>query len=221
MYLIALGTGLNGIFKHAGFGNYIVFLSPGIIAMAVMTSAFVSGISVLWDRKFGQLKSILVTPAPRYALVIGRCLGAASAAAVQGVLILVLVAFMTMTVPAPSSIVPTIVLTIATGILFSAMGITFGSLIKDFQTVQLVVNFIIMPMFFLSGALFPIASIVDQKLLVILIRVNPAAYCVDGLRIAMGQAGHFTAIADAIGIGASLLLSIGCASIAMSRAQVD
>ena len=221
MYLTALGTGLNAVFERAGFGNYIVFLSPGIVAMAVMTAAFVTGISVLWDRKFGQLKVMMVTPVPPYALVVGRCLGAGSAAVLQGSLVLLVIALvnrMPMSIPALMLVLAAM---LATGIIFSAIGIIFGSMVENFQTIQLVVNFVLMPLFLMSGALFPISSILQQPLVLGLIRANPAAYCVDALRMAMGQAGHFSVAADFIGIGASLVLGVVVASIAMAKASMD
>ena len=94
LYLIVLGFGLGPVFQRAGNGNYLQFVSPGVIGMTVLFSSIFSGLGLLWDRQFGFLKETLVAPVPRLAIVLGRTLGGATTALLQGVIVLVICAVM-------------------------------------------------------------------------------------------------------------------------------
>jgi len=220
MYLLALGAGLNSVFASAGYGDYTHFLSPGVVAMAVMTSSFVSGISVLWDRKFGFLKESLVAPVPRWTIVMGRALGAATTASLQGgIVVLVSVALGNrLAGSAPSALAALLGGMFITGVVFALAGIWCGAIIEDFQAVQLIVNFVLMPLFFLSGALFPVKT--ASGALAEAVKLNPVTYAVDLLRAAFtgqaqwGIARDLGVIACCIGLGFVL------ATYALSRVRV-
>lgn len=219
MYLLALGAGLNSVFQSAGFGNYTTFLSPGIIAMTIMTSSFVSGISVLWDRKFGFLKETLVAPVPRFCIVLGRALGSATIGAVQGFVVLVLSIFFGSKIDGILTLLSIVPMMLLTGMLFSLAGIWCGAIIEDFQSIQLIINFILMPLFFLSGALFPLAS-VKSTTLAFITHLNPVTYCVDALRASGTPNSHFGLSTDVGVVTPIVLLLLFVSSRAFSRVKV-
>lgn len=180
LFLVALGFGLGPVFQKAGGGNYIDFLVPGIIAMSVLFTAMFNGIEVIWDRQFGFLKETLVAPVSRYKIMLGRTLGGATVASMQGVIVFLISLLMGFR-PTNWLMLPvafTFIFLIA--ILFTALGTAIASKLEDMQGFQLIMNFIIMPIFFLSGALFPLDNL--PKSLVLALKFNPLSYGVDGLR---------------------------------------
>ena len=151
LFLVALGFGFGNIFQKAGQGNYIEFLAPGIIAMSILFTAMFSGIEVIWDRQFGFLKETLVAPVSRAKIMIGRTLGGATVSFLQGLFVLILsllIGFKFNIIGLPLAIV--FMLLIA--LLFTAFGTAIASVLEDMQAFPLIINFIIMPLFFLSGA---------------------------------------------------------------------
>jgi len=182
LFLVALGFGFGNIFQKAGQGNYIEFLAPGIIAMSILFTAMFSGIEVIWDRQFGFLKETLVAPVSRAKIMIGRTLGGATVSFLQGLFVLILsllIGFKFNIIGLPLAIV--FMLLIA--LLFTAFGTAIASVLEDMQAFPLIINFIIMPLFFLSGALFPLDNV--PKALSTILRLNPLSYGVDGVRGAL------------------------------------
>ena len=182
LYLLVLGFGFGAVFQQAGQGSYLQFIAPGIVAMGVLFTSIFSGIGLLWDRQFGFLKETLVAPVPRLSIMAGRTLGGATIAIIQGTLVLavcMLVGFR----PESWSAVPIAFMFMALiAVVFAALGTAIGSTLKDMQGFQLIMNFLIMPIFFLSGALFPLDNL--PAALTIATRLDPLAYGVDGLRSA-------------------------------------
>ena len=191
LYLLALGFGFGPVFQKAGAGNYIQFMAPGVIGMIVLFSSIFSGMAMLWDRQFGFLKETLVAPVPRLHIILGRTLGGATVAMMQGVLMLVIcliAGFRPVHAHAPGTpgvanwaallVAPIFVVMIA--IVFAALGASFGSTIKDMQGFQMLMNFLVLPIFFLSGALYPLQNL--PVVLKWITRIDPLAYGVDGLR---------------------------------------
>jgi ABC-2 type transport system permease protein len=209
LFLLALGFGFGPIYQRAGQGNYIEFLAPGIIAMSILFTSVFSGIEIIWDRQFGFLKETLVAPVSRISIMIGRTLGGATVATLQGMIVFVIsmiVGFRPVSIPL-AFVGFIIMLLIA--ILFTALGTAIASKLDDFQGFQLIMNFLIMPLFFLSGALFPLQGI--PKVLSYVIAVDPLSYGVDGLRAALIGTGHYGLIPDIIILGSitAVLLAIG------------
>jgi len=196
LFLIALGFGFGPIYTKAGGGNYIQFLAPGIIAMSILFSATFSGIEVLWDRQFGFLKEILVAPVSRTRIMVGRTLGAATVAIFQGIIVFCLcltVGFR----PTNTWLLPlALVYMWLIAITFTAFGTAIACLIEDTQGFQLIMNFLVMPTFFLSGALFPLQGL--PKAVTFLCAVNPLVYGVDALRAVLTHGGDMTLITDSI-----------------------
>ncbi|VVB77681.1 ABC-2 type transporter [uncultured archaeon] len=194
LFLVALGFGFGPIFQKAGGGSYIEFLAPGIIAMSILFTAMFNGIEIIWDRQFGFLKETLVAPVSRYKIMLGRTLGGATVATIQGVLVFLISLFIGFR-PTNLFMIPVaFIFMFLIAILFTALGTAIASKLEDMQGFQLIMNFIIMPLFFLSGALFPIDNL--PKALATVIRFNPLSYGVDGLRSALTSTSHLGIVMD-------------------------
>src|SRR5205809_7163614 len=152
LYLLALGFGLGPVFRQAGQGSYLQFVAPGVIGMSVLFTSIFSGIGLLWDRQFGFLKETLVAPVPRLHIMIGRTLGGASMAILQGLLIVV-VCLIAGFRPAHLSTLPLALLfMVLIAVVFAGLGTVIGSRLQYMQGSQLIMNFLVMPIFLLSGA---------------------------------------------------------------------
>jgi len=207
MYLGVLGFGLGPVFRKAGEGSYLQFIAPGVIGMTILFTATFSGIALLWDRQFGFLKETLVAPVPRLTIMIGRTLGGATVALMQGVLIFV-VTLIAGFRPAGFVALPAALLAmVLIALVFSALGTVIGSSLKEMQGFQLVMNFLVMPLFFLSGALYPLRNL--PAVLAVLTRIDPLTYGVDALRGALIGASHFgfgIDLAALVAVAAALLV---------------
>lgn len=218
MYIGVLGFGLGPIFRKAGEGSYLQFMAPGVMGMTILFTSMFSGIALLWDRQFGFLKETLVAPVPRVLIMIGRTLGGATVATFQGCLIF-LVCLIAGFRPVSFVVVPLALLfMVLIAIVFAALGTVIGSSLKDMQGFQLVMNFMVMPIFFLSGALYPLTNL--PKVLTWLTRVDPLTYGVDGLRTVLIGASHFGLTMD-VGmlIGVAILL-MGVGAWSFSRIEI-
>jgi ABC-2 type transport system permease protein len=218
MYLLALGFGLGPVFQKSGQGSYLQFIAPGVVGMAILFSSIFSGIGLLWDRQFGFLKETLVAPVPRLQIMAGRTLGGATVALLQGTLVLA-VCLVAGFRPHDLAAVPLALLFMALiAVVFAALGTAIGSTLRDMQGFQMVMNFLVMPIFFLSGALFPLADL--PTALEAATRVDPLSYGIDGLRGALIGRSYFGAATDlaVLGVLASCFLALGAWS--FSRIQV-
>jgi ABC-2 type transport system permease protein len=207
LYLLVLGFGLGPVFEQSGQGSYIQFIGPGVIGMAILFTSVFSGIGLLWDRQFGFLKETLVAPVSRLQIMAGRTLGGATIAMLQGTLVLI-VCIIAGFRPQGFAAVPLALLFMAlTAIVFAALGTAIGSTLKDMQGFQLIMNFLVMPIFFLSGALFPLTNL--PMALTVATRLDPLSYGVDGLRgslIGLSQIGLVTDVAVLVGVAAAFLV---------------
>ena len=194
MYLLVLGFGLGPVFQRAGSGSYLQFVAPGVIGMTVLFSSIFSGLGILWDRQFGFLKETLVAPVPRLQIMIGRTLGGATVAVLQGLLVTVVcvIAGFRPAHLATAGLALGFMLLIAT--VFAGLGVAVGSSLQDMQGFQLIMNFLVMPIFFLSGALFPLDGL--PKVLAVVTMVDPLSYGVDGMRSILLEKSHYGAMID-------------------------
>lgn len=209
LYLLALGYGFGPVFRQAGHGSYLQFMAPGVVGMTVLFSSVFSGIAMLWDRQFGFLKETLVAPVSRMQIMVGRTLGGATVAMIQGTLILVICLIAGFRPQHWVAIPAAFVFVAMIAIVFAAMGTGVGSVIQDMQGFQLVMNFMVMPIFFLSGALYPLANL--GAVMRVITRLDPLAYGVDGLRGTLIQSWHFGPQIDLAVLAciAVLFLSLG------------
>jgi ABC-2 type transport system permease protein len=218
LFLLAFGFGFGALFQKAGGGNYIQFLAPGIIAMSVLFTSIFTGVEIIWDRQFGFLKETLIAPVSRFEIMFGRTLGGATVGAIQGVIIF----FLTLLVgfrPANILMLPFGLLFIfLIGILFTSLGTAIASKLEDMQGFQLIMNFLVMPIFFLSGALFPLQGL--PNVMEIVTKIDPLSYGVDGLRGALTASWTFGLATDIIVLGIFAAVFLGIGSYLFSKIQV-
>lgn len=218
LFLVALGFGFGPIYAKAGGGNYIQFLAPGIIAMAILFTAMFNGIEVIWDRQFGFLKETLVAPITRTQIMFGRTLGGATIAVIQGIvvfLISLLIGFR----PANWFMLPvSLVFMFLIAILFTALGTAIASKLEDMQAFPLIINFLVMPLFFLSGALFPLDNLTG--VVSTIIELNPLSYGVDSLRATLNGAGHLGLWMDLLVMLVSIAVVGGVGTYLFSKVEV-
>jgi ABC-2 type transport system permease protein len=218
LYLVALGFGLGPVFRQAGQGSYLQFVAPGVIGMSILFTSIFSGMGLLWDRQFGFLKETLVAPVPRLHIMIGKTLGGATVALLQGLLI-VIVCLLAGFRPAHLSALPlAFSFMIMIAVVFAGLGTVIGSSLQNIQGFQLIMNFLVLPIFFLSGALYPLSNL--PAALAAITRVDPLTYGIDGLRGAFIGAGHFGATTDAIVLSAVAVLFLMLGARAFSRIQM-
>ncbi|MGH8899467.1 MAG: ABC transporter permease [Egibacteraceae bacterium] len=182
-FLLLLGPGLARIVPpSAAHIDYRTFLFPGVLVMAVQFSAVSSGASIVWDREMGFLREMLVAPVRRSALVVGKCLGGSTVAVIQGTIMLALAGLVD--VPYEPGLLVTLVAGMAvTAFAMTAFGALLATTVRRFETFQVAMNFLVMPMFFLSGAMFPLSGL--PRWLTALALLNPLTYAVDALRQAV------------------------------------
>lgn len=218
LFLIALGFGLGPVFAKAGQGNYLEFIAPGIIAMSILFTAVFSGIEIIWDRQFGFLKETLVAPIPRWQIMVGRTLGGATVAVFQGIIVLVLSLFLGFRIETFTLIPQMILFMVLIALLFTALGTAIASVLEDMQGFQLIMNFIIMPFFFLSGALFPLSGVPGP--LNVIASIDPLSYGVDGLRGAITNQFHFGLSIDLIVLTTTTVILVGLGTYLFSKIQI-
>lgn len=218
LYLLVLGFGLGPVFQKAGNGSYLQFVAPGVIGMSVLFTSVFSGIGILWDRQFGFLKETLVAPVPRTSVMIGKTLGGATVATIQGLLVLAICLIAGFR-PVNWLALPLAVgFMIMTAIVFAGLGVAIGSKLQDIQGMQLIMNFVVLPIYFLSGALFPLTDL--PAVLTFLTRIDPLTYGVDGLRNVLLGTSHFAPEISLGVLGLAALLFIGFGSYSFSKIEI-
>ena len=206
LFLLALGYGLGSVYKRAGQGNYLEFLVPGIIVQTLLFSGVFWGIQILFDKRFGFLKEMLVAPVSRLKILVGNALGGATMSLIQAALVLI-ISFGLGFRPENWAKLPLalLIMTILSLILTS-FGAAIASMVEDFQGFQAINNFLVFPLFFLSSALYPLTN--APTLLRWLASANPISYAVDALRWALIDQSHFGFGKDLIVLSVSLVVVV-------------
>jgi ABC-2 type transport system permease protein len=181
MFLLILGTGLNSTMSTESLRDFRAFLFPGVVLMSVQAPAIAVGASIVWDRRSGFLRQMLVAPVSRSAILIGTCLGGATSGAAYGVLVLVLGPVAD--VPYHPRLLLVLLQLFLVSFAFTALGVAAAVCIRRPETFQVAVSLCMMPLFFLSGAMFPASGLPGW--LGTAIRLNPLTYAVDALRRTM------------------------------------
>ena len=218
LFLLAFGFGFNSIYQRAGGGNYIQFLAPGIIAMGILFTAVFSGIEIIWDRQFGFLKETLVAPVSRMKIMIGRTLGGGTVAILQGLIILLISLLVGFRPGGIHLILLALVFMALISLFFTALGTAIASMLRDMQGFQLIMNFLLMPLFFLSGSLFPLEGL--PKALTIVAKINPLSYGIDGLRGALMGGAQFGLMSDFLILGIITVIMLMIGSYLFSKIQI-
>jgi len=200
LWLFVIGTGFGSSTIHPA--DYQKFIFPGIICMSVVFSSVFFGSYIIWDRKFDFLKSVMVAPVSRSTIFTGKTFGGMTNSLIQAAIILV-VGLIIGVQFSPVSLVGTIVIILLLSFALTSLGLTLGSLMTSLEGFQMIVSFVVFPLFFLSGALFPIDNL--PQWLSILTTIDPVTYAVDALRnIILGEGSH------ALGLDLIILSSYTC-----------
>lgn len=217
LFLIALGYGVGSIYSSAGQGDYIEFLVPGIMAQTVLFSAMFYGAMIMFDRQFGFLKETLVAPVSRFKIMIGGALGGATTAVIQGMLVFVISLFLGFhphnwwLLPATVAILSMFAVAVAS---FSS-GI--GSFVVDMQGFQAINQFLVFPLYFLSGALYPLTNVPNW--LRVIAEFNPVSYAVDAMRYTLIGHSHFGITKDLIVLGITTIVLMTFGALRFRRIQ--
>jgi ABC-2 type transport system permease protein len=179
-FLVIFGVGLTRSIGLMAEGvEFIQFMYPGIIAMSVLMGAFMSGVSIVWDREYGFLKEVLVAPISRISVAVGRTLGSATVATIQGIMILVLAPFVdvSLTIWMVIALIPLSFLLAAS---MGSLGILLASRVKSTEAFQAIMQMLMFPMMFLSGVFFPLQDL--PSWMSVIVKINPASYGVAAIR---------------------------------------
>jgi ABC-2 type transport system permease protein len=181
LYLLIVGQGIaSGLsLNRAGEIGYLQFYYPGILGMSVLFTSIFSGVSIIWDREFGFLKEVLVAPVPRWAVALGKILGGATVAIIQSAILIALAPLVGISASV-SLVVQLLLLCFLMSIAVTGLGVAIAARMRSMQGFQMLMNFLIMPLYFLSGAMFPIAS--APLWMKALMTIDPLTYGVDAMR---------------------------------------
>ncbi|MFG1922184.1 ABC transporter permease [Cryptosporangium sp. NPDC048952] len=180
LFLFVLGSGLSRLTGGSTEGvDLRTFIFPGILAMSVMFTAMFSAASIVWDREFGFLREMLVAPVRRSAIVLGKCLGGATVAGFQGLVVLALAGFVGVPYDA-ALLVGVFACQLLLAFTITAFGVMMAARVSQMQSFMALTQMLIMPLFFLSGALFPVSGL--PRWLTVLNRIDPLTYAVDPMR---------------------------------------
>ena len=192
LWILIFGSGLRGSGFGSATGDYRLFIFPGILGMSLLFTSMFTGVSVIWEREFGFLREVLVAPVSRMSIVLGKALGGASMAMIQGVILLAFAPLvkMPLTVSSVAAVLPVMFL-ISLGV--TCIGLVIAAFMESLEGFNLIMSFAIMPMLFCSGALFPMTS--APKWLQTLSLFDPLTYGVDALRtILLGGGNSFLSL---------------------------
>lgn len=179
LWLLVFGAGFSQLIQLTPGVNFTKFMFPGIIAMTVLMTSFMSGVSIIWERELGFLKEVLVAPVPRSTIVIGKTLGGATVSMFQGTLILPLAPLLGVQLSF-SLILQLWPVMLLVALAASALGILVASRMRSMEGFQLIMQSTIMPMIFLSGVFFPVSNL--PSWMSIIVKINPVTYGVDAIR---------------------------------------
>jgi len=193
LFLFVLGSGLSRLASHGTHGvDLRTFVYPGVLCMAVLFTAMFSAASLVWDREFGFLREMMVAPVRRSALVLGKCLGGATVASIQGLIVIALAGLVG--VPyAPSLLIAVFALQLTLAFAITAFGVMVAARITQIQSFMAITQMVMMPMYFLSGAIFPVSGLPGW--LTVLNRLDPMTYAVDPMRRVVFDHLHISAAA--------------------------
>lgn len=194
LLMLALGYGIGAIYQKAGEGNYLQFLVPGIITQTVLLSAVFWGIIILQDKRFGFLSELLVAPVSRLRILLGSTLGGTTISVAQGLIIFVISLFLGFEPYNWLLVGPAFLVLVLMSMALSSFGAGVASMVEDFQGFQSINNLMILPLFFLSSALYPLDAV--PVALKIISTLNPVTYMVDALRNLLTGVSHFPLTID-------------------------
>lgn len=211
LFLLALGYGLGSVYKAAGRGDYLQFLVPGIMAQTVLFSSMFYGAMIIFDRQFGFLKETLVAPVSRLRIMLGGALGGATTSVIQGVIVFVISLALGFKPHNWESAILALVFMSALAIAITSFSSGIGSFVQDMQGFQAINQFLIFPLYFLSGALYPLDHV--PSWLRIIAEINPISYTVDAMRWSMLGTSRFGIWHDCLALLITLVVLIAFGAI--------
>jgi ABC-2 type transport system permease protein len=180
IFLIIFGAGFGRLIGQMMPGvDYVQFMYPGILAMTVLMTSVMSGVSIVWDREFGFLKEVLVSPLSRSGVLAGKAVGAATIAIIQGAIMLVLAPIVNVPINL-GTVLALLPLLLILSLALSGLGLLIGARMRSQQGFQIVMQLVIFPMMFLSGIFFPVSGVATW--LGVLSKLNPVTYGIDAIR---------------------------------------
>ncbi len=217
LWLAALGTGLGASVDLQGV-NYKDFVFPGIISMNVLFVSLFYGVYIVWDRKLDFLKEVLVAPVSRTSVFIGKMLGGVTDGAIQTGLLLVIASTLFGFNLSPLTAILAFLIAVYLGACLVSIGLIIGANLSSPEGFNLVMTFVMWPMFLFSGALFPTSNLPGW--LDVVVKLNPLFYGVDALRQVMVGGGQFPIIVDLLVIGTTMIIAILIGTYSFKRMQV-
>lgn len=194
VYMLALGYGLNSVFQQSGNGSYLQFIVPGIMVQIILFTSMFWGANLVWDRQFGFLKETMVAPVTRLRILLGNALGGATISLFQGVVLLIIAIILGFR-PYNWLLIPAAIMFMAM-LSFAIIGFSagIGAMVDEMQGFVAVNNFLLIPLFFLSSALFPLENVPGP--MKVIATINPISYAVDALRTTLINRSHFGLLTD-------------------------
>jgi ABC-2 type transport system permease protein len=179
LWLFVVGNGMSALIRpHAGY-SYLQFIFPGMIGMTILFASIFSSISIVWDREFGFMKEMLVAPISRLSIVVGKAISGTAISVAQAVIILVLIPFLGISLSV-GQFGGVVVIAVLLSFCITSIGILIAARLTSFDGFNIIMNFLVMPMFFLSGAMYPVSSM--PRMLRQLTHVNPLTYGIDAFK---------------------------------------
>jgi ABC-2 type transport system permease protein len=216
LWLFVLGAGLRGSVRVPGDISYLTFVFPGMLAMAVLFASLQSAISIIFDREFGFLKEILVAPIPRTSVAVGKALAGATIATLQGAVVFIFAPFADVRA-SPQALLGCLGVMLLIGLGLTGVGITIAARMTSFEGFGTINNFIILPLYFTSGAQFPLDN--APQWLQTVARLNPLAYGVDVLRGMLTGVWAYSAWLDMAVVTGFALAAVVAATFAFTRTE--
>ena len=215
MWLVLVGTGYNAIARVEGVSSYQAFIYPGVIVMAMFFGAMLTSISTVYDREFGMLRLMLASPAGIPAMLAGRTIAATAIWLLQGGVILIC---MPLVVPVTVMQMTTAFAALAAGAISSSvLGLLVAAPLRSVENFAGIINVVLFPLLFLSGALYPTAQM--PYALRTLARLNPVSYAVDLVRVALGQGAEFGAVRSLAALGATTIVALALTAVIFDPEQ--
>lgn len=194
VYFLTLGFGFNALFQQAGKGSYIQFVVPGVVAQTILFTSIFWGVNIMWDKQFGFLKETLVAPVSRLKVMLGGSLGGATIAVIQGVVLFLIAMIFGFHPYSWSMLLVTFIVMALLAISMVSFSSGLGAVVNDMQGFMAVTNFLVIPLFFLSSALFPLDNV--PTVMKVIAALNPLTYAVDAMRGSLVNQSHFGMATD-------------------------
>ncbi len=222
IWLAIIGVGFGSAFTFASgqHVSYITFMAPGIIGMTILFASIFTGVNIIWDRQFGFMKEILVSPVPRLGIVLGKIAGSTTVSLLAGLVVLAIVVIAGVIPLGMLSIIGiaiALLFMIVISSIFVAIGVIIASTVSSIEAYNVIINFLVLPVFFLSGALFPLSN--APLWMKALAATDPLLYGVDGLRGSLIGIHNSPIYLDFVAVLAIAVFFIAIADIAFRKIQ--